>query len=91
MEYVALLRGINVGTSKRLSMQDLKAVFVKMGFKNISTYINSGNVIFESSENENNIKENIVLHLKKEFGYDIQTLVKTKKELQKIADKIPSE
>jgi uncharacterized protein (DUF1697 family) len=49
-KYVALLRGINVGGNKKVSMANLKKLFGKLGYKNVSTYINSGNVIFESSE-----------------------------------------
>lgn len=46
--YIALLRGINVGGNNKISMKDLKTAFERHGFSNVSTYINSGNVIFES-------------------------------------------
>lgn len=47
MKYVALLRGINVGGKTPIKMADLKQCFEKLGFKNVRTYINSGNVLFE--------------------------------------------
>jgi len=50
MRYIALLRGINVGGNNKVPMAELRACFVKAGFKNVSTYINSGNVLFESDE-----------------------------------------
>lgn len=50
MKYIALLRGINVGGNNKVSMAELKECFESLGFKNVSTYINSGNVLFESSE-----------------------------------------
>jgi uncharacterized protein (DUF1697 family) len=50
MKYITLLRGINVGGNNRVPMTELKACFEKSGFKNVVTYINSGNVIFESHE-----------------------------------------
>jgi len=50
MKYIALLRGINVGGNNKVSMSQLKACFVKAGFRNTRTYINSGNVIFESDQ-----------------------------------------
>jgi uncharacterized protein (DUF1697 family) len=50
MKYIALLRGINVGGKNKVSMEDLKACFEKAGFQNTMTYINSGNVIFDSDE-----------------------------------------
>lgn len=50
MKYIALLRGINVGGKNKVSMRDLKVCFEKAGFLNTMTYINSGNVIFDSDE-----------------------------------------
>ena len=52
MKYIALLRGINVGGNNKVSMSDLKRSFEKAGFQHVSTYINSGNVIFETAETE---------------------------------------
>ena len=48
--YIALLRGINVGGNKIIKMQDLKTMFQSIGFQNVRTYIQSGNVLFESDE-----------------------------------------
>ena len=50
MKYVALLRGINVGKNNRIDMKSLKSIFEKNGYFNVSTYINTGNVIFESDK-----------------------------------------
>jgi uncharacterized protein (DUF1697 family) len=50
MKYIALLRGINVGGKNKVSMSDLKTCFENAGFLNTMTYINSGNVIFDSEE-----------------------------------------
>lgn len=52
MKYLALLRGINVGGNNKVSMAELKACFADLGFENIATYINSGNVMFESDETD---------------------------------------
>lgn len=49
MKYVALIRGINVGGNSMIAMSDLKARFEAEGFTNVSTYINSGNVLFDSA------------------------------------------
>lgn len=49
MKYVALLRGINVGGKNMVPMAELKQVFAALNFQNISTYINSGNVIFDTA------------------------------------------
>ena len=90
MKYIALLRGINVGKNRRVEMKKLKAFFESLGYANISTYINSGNVIFESSVAQNTIQLNIEKALKKEFWFEIPTLIKTEKEMQKIAKAIPT-
>ncbi len=50
--YIALLRGINVGGSNKLLMADLRALLAKMGLRNIKTYIQSGNVVFQSEETD---------------------------------------
>lgn len=88
MKYVALLRGINVGGKKKVAMKKLKEVFEKMGFQNVSTYINSGNVIFESKNKPNvdSIQKKII----ETFGFDIQTLVRDKKTIQRINQKVPN-
>lgn len=47
--HVALLRGINVGNAKRIAMADLRALVEKLGYRNVSTLLNSGNVIFDAA------------------------------------------
>ncbi len=91
MEYVALLRGINAGGNRKVEMKKLKALFEALGFANVSTYINSGNVIFESSKSKAAIQREIELIFKKEFSFEIPTLIKTKNEVQKIAKAIPDD
>lgn len=50
MKYIGLLRGINVGGNNKVSMAELKVCFEYLGFENVVTYINSGNIIFDSIE-----------------------------------------
>jgi uncharacterized protein (DUF1697 family) len=52
MRYITLLRGINVGGNNKVSMADLKQCFETLGFEDVKTYINSGNVIFDHSESD---------------------------------------
>ncbi len=91
MKYVALLRGINVGKNNRIDMKSLKSMFDMAGYVNVSTYINSGNVIFESTKPAATIRHEIESALRSEFGLNVPTLVKTIKELQHIAGDIPAE
>ncbi len=52
MKFIALLRGINVGGKNKVAMAELKKCFEEAGFNNVMTYINSGNVIFESAQTD---------------------------------------
>jgi len=55
-KYIALLRGVNVGGKNKIAMPELKAAFEQRGFKKVATYINSGNVMFESELDEDSLK-----------------------------------
>jgi uncharacterized protein (DUF1697 family) len=72
MKYVALLRGINVGGKNTVSMAELRKCFEKVGFKNVITYINSGNIIFDTTESDTSIVvkqcENAI---ENQFGFKI--------------------
>ena len=89
MKYIALLRGINVGGNRKVEMKRLKELFVALGYENVATYLNSGNVIFESEANQETLQKEISKELKKKFGFEIQTLVKNVKEIKRIANAIP--
>lgn len=89
MKYIALLRGINVGGNNKVEMKRLKEIFESSGCTCVSTYINSGNVFFESNETRETLQKKTETALKKEFAFDIPLLIKTKKEMKKIADAIP--
>ncbi|EMK17646.1 DUF1697 domain-containing protein, partial [Leptospira kirschneri] len=57
--YIALLRGINVSGQKKILMKDLSSIFESLGFMNVKTYIQSGNVLFQ--DKSKNVKELIAL------------------------------
>lgn len=85
--YLALLRGINVGGHKKVPMAELKKVFEKMGYEDVRTYINSGNVIFSSTKKDfSQIKK----ALKKAFGFDIAVIVRDAKNIQQLNKAIPA-
>ncbi|WP_422361787.1 DUF1697 domain-containing protein [Reichenbachiella sp.] len=80
-KYIALLRGINVSGQKLIKMDALRASLDKLGYQNIQTYIQSGNIVFETSESdqeklENQIHENI----KGTFSFDVPVIVRSKEE-----------
>lgn len=91
MKYIALLRGINVGTSVRVEMKRLRSLFESLGFADVETYINSGNVIFESDVSKKSALSMIQAAIENEFGADIPVIVKSQKEMKEIASAIPDE
>lgn len=90
MKYVALLRGINVGTTNRIDMKQLKALFEGLGYSNVSTYINSGNIRFESEQTAPEIRSTLETSFREQLRYEIPTLVKSLDEMQRIAAEIPA-
>ena len=89
-KYLALLRGINVGGNNKVEMKKLKLAFEAAGFAAVRTYINSGNVMFESAEGDLNKLENIIKKLlQKTCGFAIGVVIREQADLQKIAKLIP--
>ncbi len=90
MLYISLLRGINVGGHKIIKMADLKNLYENLGFTNIETYIQSGNVIFHSDlENTNEIKENIEIKIKETYNFDVSVIMIMLEELKEISNNNP--
>jgi uncharacterized protein (DUF1697 family) len=88
--YVALLRGINVSGQKKIKMEELKELYESLDLKNVRTYIQSGNVIFESSDmNIPNLKKRIKQKIKASFGFEVSVFIRTEKGLQKIIENTP--
>lgn len=90
MIYVALLRGINVSGQKLIKMTELKAMFEKIGFSDVVTYIQSGNIVFTSEiklikDIQATIKKGILEH----FGFDIDVQVLEANKLNQIQQNHP--
>lgn len=67
--YIALFRGINVGKAKRVSMADLKALFEELGYTEVKTLLNSGNVVFTAPRLTASAVEKIESALEKQAGF----------------------
>lgn len=76
--YIAILRGINVGGNRKLPMADLRSIMDNLGFKKVKTYIQSGNIIFESDISDiKKIEDTISQSILSNFNYNVPTIVKT--------------
>jgi uncharacterized protein (DUF1697 family) len=88
-KYLALLRGVNVG-GVVLKMEDFRRILEYIGFTKVRTYIQSGNALFESDEdNKRRMEASIAGELKAKVGRDIVVIVKTIPELRRIAELHP--
>lgn len=88
MRYVLLLRGINVGGKNKVSMNDLKMNIGELGYQNVVTYINSGNVIFDTDDNIETVKIKIAEMLKNVF-FPIQYVIITREEYLEEVSNLP--
>lgn len=91
MKYIALLRGINVSGKNMIPMAALKQSFEKYGFRDVKTYIQSGNIVFQSEKitDEKQLFQEIRELIKKDFNADIPVIVRTPEELAAILKNKP--
>ena len=88
--YVALLRGINVGGRNKVPMADLRAAMESAGHTDVSTYIQSGNVLFRSSTPRAELEERIEEVLEHRFGFPIVVVVRSHAQLRSVVERAPS-
>jgi len=82
-KYVAFLRAINVGGTKIIKMDDLRKMFESFGFKDVQTYIQTGNVIFETQDTPN-LEARIENQLATALGYRVEIFLRSMEEISKI-------
>ncbi|WP_073404110.1 DUF1697 domain-containing protein [Bacteroides luti] len=82
--YIALLRGINVGGKNIIKMTELKKVFDSIGLCEVQTYIQSGNVIFKSNEEEAVLQSKIEDNIESALGFPVKVVLRTLAELEDI-------
>lgn len=89
MTYIALLRGINVGTSKRIKMADLRTLLTDIGLGRVETYIQSGNVLFESDDAEDLLGQRLEQAMAKSFGFSVSVVLRSAEELDRLIRDCP--
>lgn len=79
VKYFAILRGINVGGKRKILMADLKTLFSELGFANIQTYIQSGNVLFdyEGEAVVSTLEDKVKAAISSTFSYDVPVIIRT--------------
>jgi len=89
-KYISILRGINVSGSKMIKMDALRKMYESLKFKNVATYIQSGNVIFESnSTSPGELQKLIEKKILKVFGFEVPVIVIDKKEVAAVIKNSP--
>lgn len=92
MRYIALLRGINVGGNNIIKMADLKKSFEEMGFEQVKTYIQSGNVIFNSDKKDlSKLEKEIEKVLSEKFNYISKVVIISHNQLERIIENAPND
>ena len=90
MRYVALLRGINVGGHGKVALPQLKACFEAQGFKEVRTFTNLGNVLFETSARDRSrLIKKIENAIEREFGFRVAIVLRTPQEIARVAKVVP--
>ncbi|MFJ8517583.1 DUF1697 domain-containing protein [Lysinibacillus xylanilyticus] len=87
--YIAFLRGINVGGHNKIIMAELRSSLEQLGLHNVKTYIQSGNILFESNEAEELLQTRIHDKIKEDFGVSSVVVIRTAEELQQIVSQSP--
>jgi uncharacterized protein (DUF1697 family) len=88
--FVALLRGVNVGGNNMINMSSLKKSFETMGFTQVVTYINSGNIVFTTKDNDaRKLEIRIEQMLLKEYGLDSKVVLRSLPEMAKLVKSLP--
>lgn len=88
--YIALLQGINIGSKKRIRMEDLRALITGLGGLDVRTYVNSGNAVFAHPDKDaSNLEQQLEAALQDHIGVPVPTILRTAGEMARIASTNP--
>lgn len=92
MRYVALLRGINVGGNTMVKMEELRKTFEALGFENVVSYINSGNLAFDAKKSsEPSLVRKLEKAIEADFGKPVKVVVRSQPDIERILSNNPYE
>jgi uncharacterized protein (DUF1697 family) len=81
VQQVIMLRGINLGPNRRMPMADLRALFADAGYEDVRTYVQSGNVVLESTAKPAELERETAALISERFGFDVPVVVRTSRQL----------
>ncbi len=87
--YISMLRGINVGGNKRIKMDRLRESFVALGFEQVKTYIQSGNVVFKAGRASEAASKRIEERILSDFGFSVSVISRTADEIANTIENNP--
>ena len=87
--HIVLLRGINIGPRNRIAMPKLRALLEYAGFEDVSTYVQSGNVVLSSAKKSDDVARECERRIAKEFGLDVDVVTRTRAQLAKVVERDP--
>ncbi|XRE44201.1 hypothetical protein ACIVBQ_002405 [Tenacibaculum discolor] len=86
---IILLRGINVSGKNKIPMKELRTLLQELGYNDVKTYIQSGNIVLKTNEGLKEVEKNIHIKIKEKYGYDVLVLAKEVKEIEEILKNNP--
>ena len=86
---IVLLRGINLGPTKRVPMAELRELFSNEGFEEVRTYVQSGNVVLSSDDPPEELERRSERMIAKRFGFDVPVIARTRDELAAVVERNP--
>jgi uncharacterized protein (DUF1697 family) len=89
MRQVAMLRGINLGSKRRIPMADLRQLLADGGFENVKTYVQSGNIALSATAKPAQLESDLAALIEERFGFAVPVVVRSRHQLQAVVDRDP--
>lgn len=88
--YISMLRGINVSGQKKIRMADLRSLYESLGLINVQSYLQSGNVVFDSEEkNVEKLRDSIEAQIESMYGFSVPVLIRTGEDFRRVIENHP--
>jgi uncharacterized protein (DUF1697 family) len=89
MFQIIMLRGINLGATRRIGMAELRALFSEAGYEDVRTYVQSGNIILRGNTKPADLERDAARLISERFGFDVPVIVRTRTDLARVVKRNP--